>query len=258
MGGHHLVTDSGEGAPNRLNEVYAGLQARLQAGLIASRSVIDHAGAKGTETEANWLDMLQGHLPNRYLADTAFVVDAEGHQSEQIDVVIYDRQYTPELYNVAGQKVVPAEGVYAILEVKQTLNKGNIEYAGGKVSSVRNLKRTSAPIVHAGGEHEARPLTPILGGILATASDWNPPFGDSFTASLTERSPEERLDIGCVVRAGGFEAVYDDDGLKIRTSSPEHALAFFFLRLLHRLQRIGTVPAIDYDIYLTAFEYETI
>ena len=248
------MTDSGEGAPNRLNEAYAGLQARLQAGLISSRSVIEHPGAKGSETEANWLDMLQGHLPRRYQAEAAFVVDAEGRQSEQIDIVIYDRQYTPELYNVAAQKVIPAEGVYAVLEVKQTLNKGNIEYAGGKVSSVRNLNRTSAPIVHAGGEHEARPLTPILGGILATASGWNPPFGDSFAASLTERWPEQRLDIGCVVDAGGFEAVYDDDGLKTRTSSPEHALAFFFLRLLHRLQRIGTVPAIDYDTYLTAFE----
>jgi len=248
------VTSRGENAPNRLNEVYAGLQTRLRAGLISSRSVVDHPGAKGAETEANWLDMLQGHLPRRYQAETAFIVDAEGHQSEQIDIVIYDQQYTPELYNVAGQKVIPAEGVYAILEVKQTLNKGNIEYAGGKVSSVRNLNRTSAPIVHAGGEHEARPLTPILGGILATASDWNPPFGDSFAASLSERSPEERLDIGCVVDAGGFEALYDDDGLKLRASSPEHALAFFFLRLLHRLQRIGTVPAINYDFYLKAFE----
>lgn len=248
------MTSSGEDVPNRLNQVYAGLQARLRAGLISSRSVVDHAGAKGAETEANWLDMLQAHLPRRYQAEIAFVVDAEGHQSEQIDIVIYDRQYTPELYNVAGQKVIPAEGVYAVLEVKQTLNKGNIEYAGGKVSSVRNLSRTSAPIVHAGGEHEARPLTAILGGILATASDWNPPFGDSFAASLSEGSPKERLDIGCVVDAGGFEAHYDDDGLKTRTSSPEHALAFFFLRLLHRLQRIGTVPAIDYDIYLKAFE----
>lgn len=248
------MTSSGKGAANRLNEIYAGLQARLQAGLISSRAVVDHAGAKGAETEANWLDMLQHHLPHRYQAERAFVVDAKGHQSEQIDIVIYDRQYTPELYNVAGQKVIPAEGVYAVMEVKQTLNKGNIEYAGGKISSVRNLNRTSARFVDAGGEHEARPLTPILGGILATASEWNPPFGDPFAATLSERAPEQRLDIGCVVNAGGFEARYDVDGLKIGISAPEHALAFFFLRLLHSLQRIGTVPAIDYDVYLTAFD----
>ena len=83
---------------------------------------------------------------------------------------------------------------------------------------------------------------------------WNPPFGDPFEASMNGRAQEERLDIGCVVDAGGFEALYGNIGLETRISSPEHALAFFFLRLLHRLQRIGTVPAIDYDTYLAAFE----
>ena len=200
--------------------------------------------------------MLQYHLPHRYQAETAFIVDAEGKQSEQIDIVIYDRQYTPELYNQDGQKVLPAEGVYAILEVKQTFNKENVEYAGKKVSSVRRCHRTRAPIVHAGGEEKPRELTPILGGILATDSGWNPPFGHTFEKILNEGVSEERLDIGCVVTAGSFEAIYNDNDLKIKTSLQEHALAFFFLRLLHRLQRIGTVPAIDYDIYLKAFEKE--
>ncbi len=248
------MTGDSNDNPNRLNEVYAGLQVRLRAGLISSRSAIAHPGAVGAGTEANWVRMLRDHLPHRYQAEAAFVVDALGHQSEQIDIVIYDRQYTPELYNVEGQKVIPAEGLYAVLEVKQTLDKGNIEYAGGKVASVRALHRTSARIVHAGGEHEPRPLTPILGGILATEGGWNPPFGDPFVASLKERTQEERLDIGCVVDAGGFEALYGNNGLETRISSPEHALAFFFLRLLHRLQRIGTVPAIDYDNYIAAFE----
>ncbi len=248
------MSECGKNAPNKLSAVYAGLQHRLQAALISSGSAVEHAGAKGDETEANWLALLKRHLPHRYQAETGFVMDAQGQQSDQIDIVVYDRQYTPELYNVAGQKLIPAEGVYAVLEVKQALNKGHIEYSGGKVSSVRRLKRSSAPIVHLGSEHEPRPLTPILGGILTTASDWTPPFGEPFTAGLGARPPEQRLDIGCVVNAGGFETLYDDDGaLKIAISPPEHALAFFFLRFLHRLQRIGTVPAIDYDTYLAAF-----
>jgi hypothetical protein len=199
--------------------------------------------------------MLQDHLPRRYQAETAFVVDAEGQQSEQIDIVIYDRQYTPELYNVARQKLIPAEGVYAVLEVKQTLDKGNVEYAGGKISSVRRLNRTSVEVVHAGGEYAPRPVTPILGGILATQSEWKPPFGEAFHACLAKRSVEERLNVGCVLEAGGFDINYDGDELKTQISSREHALAFFFLRLLRSLQRIGTVPALDYDAYLAAFEY---
>lgn len=60
--------------------------------------------------------MLQKHLPHRYQADKAFVIDSNGESSDQIDVVVYDRQYTPLLYNHDGQMFVPAESVYAIFE----------------------------------------------------------------------------------------------------------------------------------------------
>ena len=144
---------NGDAAETALHKAYAGLQEQLRAGLTSSRTVIDHPVAKGAGTEANWLKMLQDHLPRRYQAETAFVIDAHGRQSHQIDIVLYDRQYTPELYNVAGQKIIPSEGVYAILEVKPILDRANMEYAGQKVASVRRLQRTSAAIIHAGGEH---------------------------------------------------------------------------------------------------------
>jgi len=167
------VTSSRETAQTALHKAYAGLQEQLRVGLTSARTVIDHPVAKGAGTEANWLKMLQDHLPRRYQAETAFVIDARGQQSDQIDIVLYDRQYSPELYNVAGQKIIPAEGVYAVFEVKPVLDRANVEYAGRKVASVRALSRTSAPIIHAGGEQEARALTPILGGILATEPGWN-------------------------------------------------------------------------------------
>lgn len=129
-----------------------------------------------------------------------------------------------------------------------------MEYAGKKVASVRGLKRTSAPIVHAVGVHEPRVITPILGGILATEPSWNPPFGEPFSACLASSAPDKRLDLGCVAAAGAFEAVYDDSGHKVIISHPDVALASFFMWLLHRLQRIGTVPAIEYADYLKAFE----
>ena len=70
--------------------------------------------------------------------------------------------------------------------------------------------------------------------------------------ACVDSAPDERLDIGCVAAAGSFEAVHGVDGVTIETCPPAFALAFFFLRLLHGLQRIGTVPAIDYDAYLGA------
>jgi hypothetical protein len=45
------------------------------------------------------------------------------------------------------------------------------------------------------------------------------------------------------VRDGSFEARPTKRG--VETSTRETALIFFFLRLLDRLQKVGTVPAMD-------------
>jgi hypothetical protein len=243
-----LVTDKEE---NKLPELYRVLQAQLEAGLAASRKAVGHPVAVGDATESNWLSVLQEHLPHRYQVQRAFVVDSQGWQSEQLDIVVYDHQYTPALYNRDGQRVIPAESVYAVMEVKQTLDKGNIDYAGSKAASVRKLHRTSAAIVHAGGRHDPVEPRPLLAGILTTDCSWNPPFGDPFENAIRDRDATERLDIGCCAGVGAFNVSYHD-GVTIEVSPKDTALAFFFFRLLHKLQQVGTVPAIDYSIYLDA------
>ena len=71
-------------------------------------------------------------------------------------------------------------------------------------------------------------------------------------ASLQERADFETIDIGCCTDAGGFVVGNHNGDGAIEHSSPELALAFFFLRLLQELQQIGTVPAMDYSAYLEA------
>ena len=231
--------------------LFKSLQDQLEASLAGARAVLSHPGAKGSASEDNWIAMLRAHMPHRYQIDKAFVVDSEGAASDEIDIVIYDRQYTPLLYNLAGQRFVPAESVYAILESKQTFDKGNLEYAGRKAASVRNLKRTSAKIVHAGGEFEARGLPRILAGIVAFDSAWSPALGEALVTTLSERPEAERLDFGCAVSAGSFEVQYGESGIEsFNQSDASTTLFFFFLTLLYRLQTLGTVPAIDYQSYL--------
>ena len=72
------------------------------------------------------------------------MIDCKGNISDEIDMVIYDQQYSPFLFNRDTSLFIPAESVYAVLEIKQDLNKKHIEYAGRKASSVRLLHRTSA------------------------------------------------------------------------------------------------------------------
>ena len=67
-------------------------------------------------------------------------------------------------------KYIPAEGVYAVFEVKPDLNKKYILYAGDKIESVRKLFRTSASIIDRGQKRDPISLTKILGCVLSFES----------------------------------------------------------------------------------------
>ena len=81
-----------------------------------SLGTMGHPVAKGDSSEAVWLEMLQGYLPQRYQAAKAFVVDSEGIFSEQIDVVIFDRQYSPFIFVHQSQTIIPAESYYGVFK----------------------------------------------------------------------------------------------------------------------------------------------
>lgn len=254
MGENHLVT---EPKPDRLVDILDGLQARLEGGLRGARTAVTHPGARGEASEDDWSRILRDHLPHRYQVDRAFVIDSLGGCSDQIDIVIYDQQYSPFLYNQVNQRYVPAESVYAILEVKQDLNRDHILYAGEKAASVRRLHRTSAGIPYADGSYKPRPLPRIAAGILTYQSSWNPAFGDPLRNALGELAPVAQLDLGCTLVSGVFEAAYPDGQLvQLAVIEGKRSLVQFLMRLLKQLQAMATAPAIDYDAYLKRFESE--
>ena len=242
--------------PIDLQEILQHHQASLLSDLDMARSVFANAEAKGDATEFEWLKVIDEFLPNRYQCSAAFVLDANGDVSDFIDVVIHDRHFCPLLFEQGGQKYIPAESVYAALETKQQIDKGNIEYASDKGASVRRLQRTNSPIQHAGGTFEPRPLFPIITGIVATESDWTPPFGDAFNDAITATAGEEaRIDIGCALRHGAFDIDWTTaDAPNITMSKSETSLMFFLMHLFARLQALGTVPAIDLTAYGRSLE----
>lgn len=231
-----------------LSVLLSGLHDDIQQRLQTSRRCFGHPGTKGDASEKVWLDLLQTYLPQRYQAATAHVVDSDGNFSDQIDVVVFDRQYSPFIFSYEGQTIIPAESVYAVFEAKQTINADLVRYARGKVASVRKLRRTSLPIPHAGGTYPAKPLIPILGGILTFESDWSPALGQSLDAVLRESTEgDDRLELGCVAAHGHFSFNADTGGYKYEQGG-KPATAFLF-NLISRLQFSGTVPMIDVQAY---------
>jgi hypothetical protein len=186
-------------------------------------------------------------LPQRYQAAKATVVDSKGGFSQQIDVVVFDRQYSPFIFHCEGEVIVPAESIYAVFEAKQTINAAQVAYAQEKIASVRQLHRTSLPIPHAGGVYKAKELTPILGGLLTFESDWSPPMGSPLLEALAKGEAGGRLDLGCVA-AHGYFTLNKATGSYDVIEGRKPATAFLF-KLISDLQFSGTVPMIDVQAY---------
>lgn len=237
-----------------LRDIFLNLQAEMEGKLALNRKIILHPGAKGEESELDWKEWLGTYLPKRYRVDKAFVIDSRGNQSKQIDIVIYDQQYTPFVFHGKGAIYIPAESVYAVLEVKQSLNSEYLQYAAESAESVRQLHRTSANIYDYSGQKPAKVLHEIKAGILSLDSDWNPTLGESFEKKMAELVGDRKLDFGCSLKGGAFVSSLDGDKVKIERSTPEESLIFFFLRLINELQKLGTVPAIDIMEYAKALD----
>jgi hypothetical protein len=231
----------------RLDKLLEGLHNEIQAKLASARELLGHPVDKGDASEAAWLELLSTYLPKRYSADKAYVVDSAGKFSEQLDVVVYDRQYSPFIFVRDGTKIIPAESVYAVFEAKQSLNAGQVAYAHKKIASVRVLKRTSMPVPHVSGIAEPKPLHHILGGLLTFESDWKPPLGEPLAAALLAGNAVEQIDLGCVAAHGHYMREAAAGGYTF-TAEGKPATAFLF-ELIARLQALATVPMVDIRAY---------
>lgn len=258
----------------KLRDLFAGLQKQVEARFSTNREFIKHSGSKGDSLENVWISWLGEYLPNRYCVDKAFVIDCKGQLSHQLDLVIYDQHFTPFVFKQDGISYIPAEGVYAVFEVKPEINKGYIEYAGEKIESVRKLYRTSTNIVDRGKTYDPRPLTKIIGGLLAIESTISK---DTVEKHLKSLNNLQSFDMGCGVSTGSFYVEHEgreDPDIQdfnnriisyykkrvikhIEYSEPEYSLVTFFLQLSRYLQQsIGSVAAIDLSAYAKSIKFD--
>ncbi|MFW0797786.1 DUF6602 domain-containing protein [Gordonia sp. CPCC 205515] len=240
-----------------LRNAFLNKQRALEASYLAIRSVTTHPGTKGDEFEADWIGLIRDFLPRRYEVGPIFAVDHTGAMSDQIDVAVYDSHYSPQWFGAAnGTRFVPVESVYAAFEVKPEFNADYVRYTMDKIASVRQLKRTSAPVIHKGGRYPKSEIAvePIIGGLLAMRSSWADFVTTFDTYQPTSRSDDRFLNIGIAADSLCFDYTpsLDPDGdlnVEQTVSQPGQALIHFAIRLFRQLQAIGTVPAIDMQCY---------
>jgi len=236
--------------PN-IKELFLGMQKKMQADLQMSKD-INHPGTKGDFTEINWIKWFTDYFPKRYNFCNGIVIDHTDNTSDQIDIIVYDKQYSPLVFNQNDVTYITAESVFAVFEVKQTLNKEHLEYAGKKAESVRKLSRTSAPIVYSTGIKPPKEPHKIITGLLTTSNEWKNPIDETLIGNLKSLNKMQELDIICSIQNFAYRIIYENDAIKLEKNRGDDILIFLFLTLLMQLQIIGTVPAIEYNKYFDA------
>ena len=227
-----------------LAQVFLHMQRRMLSHLEVG-SALEHASTCGAASEAHWIRLFDSHLPERYRASSAFIVDSDGNRSRQIDIAIYDRFYSPLIFPYESGFLVPAESVYAVVEVKQVITRQYVRDAGLKISSVRRLTRTSVPVPFAGGSYPPKKPHTILGVVAALRSVWVKDFERNLASALAQLSPLEAIDLGCVLHQGAFEPRKRE----LHISAAGESLICFMLRLIERLRALGNAPAADLMSY---------
>lgn len=106
-----------------LREAFAKVQANLRGQMELAAQSISHAGTMGSVNEDHWLSIFRSYLPNRYDVATGIVIDSLGNRSDQIDVVVFDRHFTPTLLDQKNHRYIPAEAVYAMFECNGSCNR---------------------------------------------------------------------------------------------------------------------------------------
>ena len=237
--------------------MFLGLQKSMIEDLKTIRENVDHEPTKGEGSEITWIRFLKDYLPKRYSIAKAKVVDHYGNTSDAIDVVIYDSQYTPFVFNKNGIIYIPAESVYAVFESKQDVNKNRLQYAGRKIDSVRKLIRTTAPVIDRGEVRPAPILFRIIGGFLCLDNCWKGSISTSkhFKEHIRDSDENHFIDIGCVLNDKSFTAEIDltdklNPKVGINFSADGETLIYFFLKLVAELQKLGTVRPIDLNKYI--------
>ncbi len=194
-----------------------------------------HSGEQGASNERIITEFLRAYLPKRYSISRRKVLAHTDEDSQQQDVIVYDAERCSPLYSEEEFVMVAVESVYAVVEVKTTLNKDQIEDANAKARSVLTKPMLANPELGPGRRAMAvmQPEPPI-GAAFAFGSATSL---DAVLANL--QSLEEAGDCHLsVVGALDRGALWRMGDKWWKVDSADDALVLFLMSLVEHMNRI--------------------
>lgn len=129
---------------NDIKENYKKLEKELVTQL--NYQVGNHPPTAGSNREKIWEHFFRRIVPKKFnIERSVFIIDSKEHASREVDIAIYDEQYTPYIFNYGDIKFIPVEAVAAVIQCKS--KKWKEEILEDWVESIENLKTSPNSIV---------------------------------------------------------------------------------------------------------------
>lgn len=199
-------------------------------------------GDRGTVRETALIKFLKDQLPARFASISGEVVDGDGSQSGQTDVLIYDRLNTQPLVRSGAINILPAEALLATVEVKSRLTKDETVKVVEAIRKMRVLRPWDAPwaVARRGGQPADDRMPRIFANLFAYESDltensWGATELSRFRTCAQEVGvPTQYLDRLVVLDRG---ILLPSEGSGCRPTSPQSVLGLWFFQLASFLAR---------------------
>lgn len=111
----------------------------------------EHDGLTGNYREEMWVKFFRSILPQKFsLAQGVMIIDSQGHVSKEVDIAVFDEQYTPYVFQYNTLKFIPIEAVALVVECKSASlpAKENLINWANSIDKLRTCPSGVARMVH--------------------------------------------------------------------------------------------------------------
>lgn len=104
-----------------------------------------HPGLTGCFREETWIEFFRNIIPKKYtISQGVMIIDSHGEISNEVDIAVYDEQYTPYVMHYGSLKYIPIEAVALVIECKS--KNPNKDSLVNWVNSIEKLESVSSGI----------------------------------------------------------------------------------------------------------------
>lgn len=209
---------------------------------------IPHAGERGRNDEERVKQLLAKMLPKKFSLGTGFIASPQSGNplSPQTDIIVYDEFYNAPLFNELSSLVLPAEAVYATIEVKTYLTNAELHKAVKNLGATREMSHKryyisygarDGAVVRRPGKYAIAPRSYIV------AYDARVKTPTQLAIKLTQavsKRPAFLHGVFIIKQGWYFEQKYQSTQFRERTSN---ALFWFITNMREAIQPLLSAPA---------------